>query len=204
MPFGKDSYNSAKTLGDHGDEFAIADRSSVGDADSSGFRDRWRSQVGRSERSAVWRSLVRSLRCVAARAEEIDRISPSPPLSPRMGLMRPDLSVACQALIEAAPAEEVVVVREYKEGGAKVKGKGVPVYVMMPLDSVTMENTVNKRKAMNVSLQAMNTSLLYEKKDLLPTLHFSGLRSLHCINKRSLLCFSLVEGIHSVNELLQQ
>ncbi|CAL5414363.1 unnamed protein product [Camellia sinensis] len=32
------------------------------------------------------------------------------------------------------------------------------------------------------------------KEDLLPTLHFSGLRSLHCINKRSLLCISLVEG----------
>ncbi|KAI8004140.1 hypothetical protein LOK49_LG08G01831 [Camellia lanceoleosa] len=45
-----------------------------------------------------------------------------------------------------------------------------------------------------------NKCLLYEKKDLLPTLHFSGLRSLHCINKRSLLCFSLVEGIHSVND----
>ncbi|KAF5962220.1 hypothetical protein HYC85_003429 [Camellia sinensis] len=32
------------------------------------------------------------------------------------------------------------------------------------------------------------------KEDLLPTLHFSGLRSFHCINKRSLLCISLVEG----------
>ncbi|CAL5414339.1 unnamed protein product [Camellia sinensis] len=32
------------------------------------------------------------------------------------------------------------------------------------------------------------------KEDLLPTLHFSGLRSLHCINQRSLLCISLVEG----------
>ncbi|CAL5428022.1 unnamed protein product [Camellia sinensis] len=74
--------------------------------------------------SAMWRSPARSLRCVAARAGEIDRISPSLPLSPRMGLMRLDLSVACQALMEAVSAEEVVVVREYKEGGAKVKGKG--------------------------------------------------------------------------------
>ncbi|KAL7176580.1 hypothetical protein ACSBR2_030003 [Camellia fascicularis] len=32
------------------------------------------------------------------------------------------------------------------------------------------------------------------KEDLLPTLHFSGLRSLHCINKKSLLCISLVEA----------
>ncbi|KAI8004069.1 hypothetical protein LOK49_LG08G01839 [Camellia lanceoleosa] len=33
------------------------------------------------------------------------------------------------------------------------------------------------------------------KEDLLPTLHFSGLRSLHCIKKKScLLCISLVEG----------
>ncbi|KAL7208929.1 hypothetical protein ACSBR1_030631 [Camellia fascicularis] len=37
------------------------------------------------------------------------------------------------------------------------------------------------------------------KEDLLPTLHFSGLRSLHCINKRSLLCISLVEDIPYVD-----
>jgi hypothetical protein len=49
-----------------------------------------------------------------------------------------------------APATE----REYREGVAPDKGKGVPVYVMMPLDSVTMNNT-EPRKAINASLQAL-------------------------------------------------
>ncbi|KAL7219999.1 hypothetical protein ACSBR2_012956 [Camellia fascicularis] len=100
-----------------------------------------------------------SLRCMAQKqgaAAEIDRISLSPPLSPRIGGIRPDLSVACQALMESPPEE---VVRGYKEGGAQVKkGKGVPVYVMMPLDSVTVGNTVNRRKAMNASLQALKNA----------------------------------------------
>lgn len=53
---------------------------------------------------------------------------------------------------------ETEVVREYKLDAAHVKGKGVPVYVMMPLDSVTMGNTVNRRKAMNASLQALKSA----------------------------------------------
>ncbi|XAR62715.1 Beta-amylase [Bertholletia excelsa] len=108
--------------------------------------------------SAGWRSPAASLRCRAQKqgAVEVDRISPSPPLSPRIGGMRTDLTVACQALMEAPTAEEVV--REFRERGAQVKGKGVPVYVMMPLDSVTMGNTVNRRKAMNASLQALKSA----------------------------------------------
>lgn len=106
--------------------------------------------------SSVWRSPAAGLKHVAAQKTEIDRISPSPPLSPRIGGMRPDLSVACQALMEAPPAEEEVV-REYKEG-AHIKGKGVPVYVMMPLDTVTMGNTLNRKKAMKASLQALKSA----------------------------------------------
>ncbi|KAF7132106.1 hypothetical protein RHSIM_Rhsim09G0044200 [Rhododendron simsii] len=103
--------------------------------------------------SPGWRSPTASLRC----GTDIDRVSPSPPLSPRIGVMRPDLSVAWQALMkeEAAPAE----VREYKEVvGAQVKEKGVPVYVMMPLDSVTKGNTVSRRKAVNASMQALKSA----------------------------------------------
>lgn len=36
--------------------------------------------------------------------------------------------------------------------------KGVPVYVMMPLDSVKMDNTINRRKAMNASLLALKSA----------------------------------------------
>ncbi|KAA8527837.1 hypothetical protein F0562_035294 [Nyssa sinensis] len=114
--------------------------------------------------SAVWRLPATNLRAaVQKQGPEMDRISPSPPLSPRIGNMRPDLSVACQALMEGPVMAEMAtedVVREYKErvAGAQVKGKGVPVYVMMPLDSVTMGNTVNRRKAMNVSLQALKSA----------------------------------------------
>ena len=51
-----------------------------------------------------------------------------------------------------------VPVREYRDVSAQSKGKGVPVYVMMPLDSVNMNHTVNRRKAMNASLQALKSA----------------------------------------------
>ncbi|XP_047310274.1 beta-amylase 1, chloroplastic [Impatiens glandulifera] len=117
---------------------------------------------------AGWRSPAASLKCSVRRHGEIDgRISPSPPLSPRIGGIRPDLSVACQALMQASSAAAVEteeeVVKEYTEGfpgggGVHVNGEGVPVFVMMPLDSVTMGNTVNRRKAMNASLQALKSA----------------------------------------------
>ncbi|GFY81463.1 beta-amylase 1 [Actinidia rufa] len=99
--------------------------------------------------SRTRRSPVRSLR---SSSPEMERISPSPPVSPSIGGIRPDLTSACEALM----AEEE---REHKEGwGAQDKGKGVPVYVMMPLDSVTMRNGVNRRKAMGASLQALKSA----------------------------------------------
>lgn len=104
------------------------------------------------------KSPASTLRCRVQRTDVVDTLSPplSPCRSPVLGGMRPDLSVACQAFTTEveAPAE----VREYKEGREKEKGKGVPVYVMMPLDSVTMGNTVNRRKAMNASLQALKSA----------------------------------------------
>lgn len=105
--------------------------------------------------SAVWRSPAASSMRVSA--SDSDRVSPSPPVSPRLAGVRPDLSVAAQALM--SPAAEVEE-REYVAGGA-AHGKdrsGVPVFVMMPLDSVTWNHTVNRKKAMNASLQALKSA----------------------------------------------
>lgn len=69
--------------------------------------------------------------------------------------MRPDLSVACQALMEAQVEVEE---REHRVRNSSEKEKGVPVFVMMPLDSVKMDHTVNRKKAMNASLQALKSA----------------------------------------------
>ncbi|XP_015088061.1 beta-amylase 1, chloroplastic [Solanum pennellii] len=115
---------------------------------------------GSSATSAMWRTPMTNLKVsVQKTGNEIDRVSPSPspPMSPMMGGgMRPDLSVACQALMEAQVDE--VVEREYKVRNSSEKEKGVPVFVMMPLDSVKMDHTVNRKKAMNASLQALKSA----------------------------------------------
>ncbi|KAL6581910.1 Beta-amylase 1, chloroplastic [Orobanche minor] len=113
--------------------------------------------------SAIWRSpAAANLRVsVHKSGSEIDRVSPSPPLSPVGRGMRPDLSVAAQALMSAPVTTEEVRDREYVFGGGaqgKDGKKGVPVYVMMPLDSVTWNHTVNRKKAMNASLQALKSA----------------------------------------------
>lgn len=82
--------------------------------------------------SPARRSPATSPRCAARKqglpAAEIGlrSTSPSPPVSPRIGRMRPDLSAACQALMDspvmAEEENEGAVVREYKEqGGAQVR-----------------------------------------------------------------------------------
>ncbi|GMY26960.1 beta-amylase 1, chloroplastic-like [Fagus crenata] len=116
--------------------------------------------------ASVWKSPANSLRCRVQKPEIVDALSPpvSPCRSPVLGSTRADLSVACRAFateIEVETARSPAPVREYREEGAQVKGqgeKGVPVYVMMPLDSVTMNNTVNRKKAMNASLQALKSA----------------------------------------------
>ncbi|XWS53723.1 hypothetical protein CRYUN_Cryun10bG0025000 [Craigia yunnanensis] len=120
--------------------------------------------------SAVWKSPAANIRCKTPN----EMLSPpmlTPPLSPRSGanrspfmspMLRPDLSVACQAYATLAPLEtaedEEVSAVAWKEGGRKEEKKGVPVYVMMPLDSVTYGNTVNRKKAMNASLHALKSA----------------------------------------------
>ncbi|KAG8369752.1 hypothetical protein BUALT_Bualt14G0046400 [Buddleja alternifolia] len=112
--------------------------------------------------TAVWRAPSSLRVSVQKTGSELDRISPSPPLSPVCGGVRPDLSVAAQALMSSAPVtEDDAQVSEHAlgGGGAQDKGKkGVPVYVMMPLDSVTWNHTVNRKKAMNASLQALKSA----------------------------------------------
>lgn len=84
---------------------------------------------------------------------------PSPPMSPILGGTRADLSVACKAFAVENGVETIEEQRTYKEGGIGGEGGGgVPVFVMMPLDSVTMGNTVNRRKAMKASLQALKSA----------------------------------------------
>lgn len=112
--------------------------------------------------SAVWRApAATNLRVsVQKTGTEIDRVSPSPPLSPVLGGLRPDLSVAAQALMSDPFTIQDAQDREYVVGGVanKEDKKGVPVYVMMPLDSVTWNHTVNRKKAMNASLQALKSA----------------------------------------------
>ncbi|KAF8015920.1 hypothetical protein BT93_H1457 [Corymbia citriodora subsp. variegata] len=115
--------------------------------------------------AAVWKSPSPSIRCRAQKPDAVDALSPplSPCRSPVLGGIRPDLSVACQAFAVEMEALPEAAVKEHKEvapaAGTREKGSGgVPVYVMMPLDSVTMNNTVNRRKAMNASLQALKSA----------------------------------------------
>ncbi|KAJ7979751.1 Beta-amylase [Quillaja saponaria] len=114
--------------------------------------------------AALWKSPVPNVRCKIQKPDAVEAITPpfSPCRSPVLGGIRPDLSVACQAFATEMEAsmflETEAPVREYKEAGSQGKENGVPVYVMMPLDSVAIGNTVNRRKAMNVSLQALKSA----------------------------------------------
>ena len=102
--------------------------------------------------AAVWKPPTANLTCKYSRGET-DAVSVSLPASP---CRSPALSVACQAFATdmAAMTEEA----EHRNGAGKGSGGGVPVYVMMPLDSVTMTHAVNRRKAMSASLQALKSA----------------------------------------------
>lgn len=117
--------------------------------------------------SAVWKPVSTDLRCAIQKPDLKDTISPpmSPCWSPVPSSIRADLSVACRAFATESPTaaavrefSEEIGVEMHKQGGAQDKGKGVPVFVMMPLDSVTMSNTVNRKKAMDASLRALKSA----------------------------------------------
>ncbi|XXG51851.1 hypothetical protein AAC387_Pa03g0326 [Persea americana] len=108
---------------------------------------------------SIWKSQLPNIQC---RIQNTDLDAVSPPVSlcrmpsPVLRATRSDLSAACQALVGGREA----AVREHREGFAlqvKGKGKGVPVFVMLPPDSVTTGNRVNRKKAMNASLQALRS-----------------------------------------------
>ncbi|KAG8073411.1 hypothetical protein GUJ93_ZPchr0006g41370 [Zizania palustris] len=66
----------------------------------------------------------------------------------------PSLAMACQALVESLPEAEHPDV-----GGEERRKVGVPVYVMMPLDTVRKDgNGLNRRKAVEASLKALKSA----------------------------------------------
>uniref|UniRef100_A0A0D3FDM5 Beta-amylase n=1 Tax=Oryza barthii TaxID=65489 RepID=A0A0D3FDM5_9ORYZ len=73
------------------------------------------------------------------------------PAAPAQG---PDLPMAFQALVESLPEEQHPDV-----GGEERRKVGVPVYVMMPLDTVRKDgNGLNRRKAVEASLKALKSA----------------------------------------------
>lgn len=114
--------------------------------------------------SAVWKTPTLIPRSKIQRTNGVEpksRLASPCPFPVQSGI-RADLSAACHAFameeMTLETAKEGAEERMYREGSGKEKGKGVPVFVMMPLDSVTMGNTVNRRKAMNASLQALKSA----------------------------------------------
>ncbi|XP_021725212.1 beta-amylase 1, chloroplastic-like [Chenopodium quinoa] len=99
--------------------------------------------------SSVWKSSSPSLKCKATCQTGDLSDTLSPPISPCRSPIRVDLTSPFQAF-----TTNII------EGGSahNKKEKGVPVYVMMPLDSVKMDNTVNRKKAMNASFQALKSA----------------------------------------------
>ncbi|XP_010550849.1 PREDICTED: beta-amylase 1, chloroplastic [Tarenaya hassleriana] len=113
---------------------------------------------------SAWKPMGMNIQCKIQGPEANRSVSPpvSPISTPVLGASRPDLSVACRASAVAAAAavETAEEQRMYREGGigGRKENGGVPVFVMMPLDSVTMGNTVNRKKAMKASLQALKSA----------------------------------------------
>lgn len=116
-----------------------------------------------SATAALWRPLqpASNLRCQIQRPGPPDLGLLSPPLSPiKSPKIRPDLDVACQALVSspgAADTEADEGVTEYS-GRDPARSKGVPVFVMLPLDTVKVSGGLNRRKAMNASLMALKSA----------------------------------------------
>nr|GFA47715.1 beta-amylase 1, chloroplastic [Tanacetum cinerariifolium] len=98
---------------------------------------------------------------VSRRRKDLDMIKSMSPVM-RSGV-KPDMSMAFQPgrsqwrrRLPAAPME---VQREYPSCSiSNNEEKGVPVYVMMPLDSVTMWNSLNRRKAVKASFKALKSA----------------------------------------------
>ncbi|XP_074565611.1 beta-amylase 1, chloroplastic-like [Curcuma longa] len=70
----------------------------------------------------------------------------------------PDLSAACDAPAAHQGPRPEAEVREHLGGGRGGAVKGVPVFVMMPLDTVRPGGGLNRKKAMNASLMALKNA----------------------------------------------
>jgi len=113
--------------------------------------------TGDSPAAVVLKSPAASVKCKAVRADGVEGLSPpmTPCMSPVGRSVRADLSAVCKAL---ATDVEVAEEKAYAEGGKQGEGSGVPVFVMMPLDSVTAGNTVNRKKAVNAAMAALKSA----------------------------------------------
>ncbi|KAL9237734.1 hypothetical protein vseg_012248 [Gypsophila vaccaria] len=106
--------------------------------------------------ASVWKTSGTSLKCKVKSSDTGTTDLLSPPVSP---CRSPHLTAACNAF---TPEMEHAAVGVGVGAGAGVeeeeRRRGVPVYVMMPLDSVKMDNVVNRKKAMKASMQALKSA----------------------------------------------
>nr|GMD62937.1 beta-amylase 1, chloroplastic [Ipomoea batatas] len=95
------------------------------------------------------------------RTESVTREAPAKAAKTRTAGEARNLRISVQNLAAKAvlrggiPADLAVEREDHKMGS---RSRGVPVFVMMPLDSVKMDHTMNRKKAMNVSLQALKSA----------------------------------------------
>ncbi|KAH9307369.1 hypothetical protein KI387_035280, partial [Taxus chinensis] len=156
------------------------------DASSSLITAQWKPSTGLNCRTHRPKTEFDALPLTAA-SPPLSPCSPSPtsedrfrkffqPQSGQNSSIRADLSVACQAFDVQTQAPSTTAdwqpelglqfdnSNEVKQHAlpsstARKHGSGgVPVFVMLPLDSITHNNTVNRRKAMNASLQALKSA----------------------------------------------
>jgi beta-amylase len=94
-----------------------------------------------------------NLRCRVRAPGQVDQLTP--PLSPCRSPLRADQAVPCQAIASNLAAEPFQNVEEKQHVVEMPKGEGVPVYVMLPLDTVRPDGVLNRKKAMWASLMGL-------------------------------------------------
>ncbi|KAM7253917.1 hypothetical protein ACFE04_031599 [Oxalis oulophora] len=103
------------------------------------------------------RPVLSSIKCKIRTPETSPAVTP--PMSPCKSPIRGSFACHATALESAATAATETESVSYGLGLTEHKSeKGVPVYVMMPLDSVKSDNKVNRKKAMEASMQALKSA----------------------------------------------
>ncbi|WVZ55422.1 hypothetical protein U9M48_006082 [Paspalum notatum var. saurae] len=94
---------------------------------------------------------------VSAPALQMQTVTVDPAQAPDAAV-KPDLAMACQALVEGSAAPEA----EHADAAAaeaRSRAAGVPVFVMMPLDTVRKDGSgLNRRRAVEASLAALKSA----------------------------------------------